>query len=957
MSTNMGIEGELERWLADDIPPEMLLTPLPDEIAAAIVDRLKHEADRYWFIDPNYSLKFAGRIFAIGRARNDKSQEALGLMAKGDALKLLGSMQEAWEILEQAGSIFQTAGDEVGWARTRIGRLYISSKLKYIPAALADAEKAQTIFIHYGEQDKLLRLDWQTALVYNHLGDQQRALQLYGSALATAGQLGEAGQSYMGPLYENIGLTFNALGDFSQALMYFERARELAAAHHETLIIAGAEASIAEIAQAQGHHRRALALLHSALERLTTESPFEVAMTKHHIVECYLSLNRYTEARDLAQQVIRDCRGFSAAYDLARTLLNLADAEAALGNLDAAQAALAEAEPIFDSLGATSWLATIWLWRGRMALKQGDAISAYQEAIAAGARFEADGQRINDATATLLQGQALFALGKFAEAALMGDKALHIAQRYNISSLRYAAHLLLGQIAEAQHADLTAIRRYQAAVATIERVQRGLTITLRSGFLEDKGEALRALIALHLRSGNTGSAFETLERAKSQIWLGYLINRDSLKWARNDVHSQMLIEELDRLRAEHQWFYRLAHDPPRDAEYPTTVRPEQASAEVAVRERQMRAITDQLYLQNGEGKQKNQAPVFSVEEIQQVLGEGTLLIEYYMDGDELWAFTLDKQIVRVCQLPLTIENLNHLMRLWRNNFSAALKINSNSPAAHTLIQQAQRILERLYKMLVEPLAIGKSSKRRLIIVPYGALHLLPFQLLYDGSTYLIEQYEIITLPAAGLVTRHGPKRAPGALALAHSWDGRLPYTHREAEFVYQHFGGQLCAEDVANRSVLQRTPTQILHIAAHGEYRLDQPDLSYLQLADGQLYTDDVLQHDLSYELVTLSACETGQANVAADEELIGLGRGFLYAGAGALILSLWSVTDNSTTDLMQRMYSALSKGESKSASLRNAQKSILDNNRDLHPVFWGAFQLIGDDSALSAISDRTHYP
>jgi CHAT domain-containing protein len=177
----------------------------------------------------------------------------------------------------------------------------------------------------------------------------------------------------------------------------------------------------------------------------------------------------------------------------------------------------------------------------------------------------------------------------------------------------------------------------------------------------------------------------------------------------------------------------------------------------------------------------------------------------------------------------------------------------------------------------------------------------------------------------------------------------LPQTHEEAKFVHGLFGGQLSIDEAVKRSVLQNVPTQILHIAAHGEYRLDQPDLSYLQLADGQLYTDDVLQQDLSYELVTLSGCETGLANVASNEELIGLGRGFLYAGAGALILSLWSVADSSTARLMEQMYTALSKGESKSESLRHAQKFLSAADRNLHPAYWGAFQLIGDSSALSA--------
>jgi CHAT domain-containing protein len=176
----------------------------------------------------------------------------------------------------------------------------------------------------------------------------------------------------------------------------------------------------------------------------------------------------------------------------------------------------------------------------------------------------------------------------------------------------------------------------------------------------------------------------------------------------------------------------------------------------------------------------------------------------------------------------------------------------------------------------------------------------------------------------------------------------LPNTQVEAQIVQRLFGGRICSNEAANRAALQSPPTQILHIAAHGHHRLDQPDLSYLQLADGQLYADDVLQQDLSYELVTLSACETGRAKVAADEELIGIGRGFLYAGAGALLLSLWRVADDSTLWIMEWMYSALRGGASKAAALREAQIMFLSEHRDVHPAFWGAFQLIGDPSPLS---------
>ncbi len=246
--------------------------------------------------------------------------------------------------------------------------------------------------------------------------------------------------------------------------------------------------------------------------------------------------------------------------------------------------------------------------------------------------------------------------------------------------------------------------------------------------------------------------------------------------------------------------------------------------------------------------------------------------------------------------PVHVESLKELLNQLMCHIRPALRMKPGSQAAKQWTLLGQRIFQRLYTVLLKPLAIGKDGRERLLIVPYGALHYLPFHLLYDGNAYLIENYEVVILPAASLLTRPSPRRAPGALILSNSWKGRLPYTQAEAQTVQGLFGGALFSEEAATRAALQTEPSQILHIAAHGQFRLDQPDLSFLELSDGQLYADDLLQQDMSYELVTLSGCETGQANVAADEELIGIGRGLLYAGAGALTLSLWQVPDTTTT-------------------------------------------------------------
>lgn len=932
--------------LTDRSVIHILVAAWPDNVADAVVDRLKQEADRHWGINANRSLELANAIVEIGQARNNTAYTALGIMARGDALKFLGHVTEAWQMLEEAGHLFESIGDEVGWARTRIGRLGICVDLNRVSEALDDTERAWAIFTKHQEYEKRLRLDHDTAYVYTLLGDHQCALELYRSSLATAQELGEVGKKYLGTLYTNLGFAYDALGDLDQALAYHEQARTFFERTNEVRNMAVADTNIAMIAMTQGSYRRALQLLHHAAHLYVAENLHRDATEVNRLIaDCYILLNRHTEARDLLREVIAAYHQSGAAYEEALAYVQLATAEAELGAFEAAQAALDAAQPIFAALGATSWEATTHLRRGRIALHQGDFANAEHEAVVAAACFKTAGQQVPYAQATLLRGQAALAQDKMTIAANAGCTALRIAQRCNVPGMRYTTHLLLGRIAETQGDTLHAVRRYSAAAATVERMQRGLTIRLRPGFLEDKGEALRALIAVHLRDGRTELALAALERAKSQVLLGYLANRDQLRWSANDPHSQALIEELTQLRQQHHRLYQATHGTISDDVAPSS-EVQQALQEIDACERRMRGITEQLYLRGANVMDKAAVP--SQSELQQQLDDNAAVVEYYNDGKQMWAFVLDRHSLTQHALPSTVAQIDQLLTQFQINIAAALRLDSHGPSTRALTTLAQRILQRIYQLLLAPLAARIRDHARLFMVPYGALHYLPFHLLHTGAGYLVEQNELVILPTAGLLPQRGPRREPGALVLAHSSDGQLPQTLIEARVVQQLMGGRALCEEAARRLELQTPPRQILHIAVHGEQRLDQPDLSYLNLADGQLYADDLWQHDLSYELVTLSACETGRARVAAGDELIGLGQGLLYAGAGAVISSLWRVRDDSAVQLMEYLYSALKQGVSKAAALQTAQQAMLADDPRLHPAFWGAFQLVGDAAPLA---------
>jgi tetratricopeptide (TPR) repeat protein len=942
----MDAEKILDQLLKQPPNEQVLALPLPDEIAESVVTRLKQEIDRNWHDDANYSVTLSEWIIRVGEKRSDLNQMALGVMARGDSLKFLGKLHDAWADLQYAGQLYLQAENEIGWGRTCIGRLYMSVDLNCVEKTLDEAERAREIFERHGEVERILRLNLNAAVVYMRIGQQHKALALYEASLSTAEALGAAGKEYEGMLYINIGYSHLELGNMQRAFDCFQRAQQIFESTSQSRGMILAELNIAYIQQARGQYRQALQHLHHVQDIAGTSFPWEYATARRMMVQCNLFLSRPEEAAELAQQVAVDYEALGVKFEQAHTLRYLATALAEVSQFEASQDALNSAETIYAQVGAAKWIANIHLQRGRLSLQMKDGDKALSLAESAYIAFEASGERAYLAEAALLQAQALYHSQQWLEAHQSAREVIDIARALKQPGLQYSAHLLLGRIDESQGSIRRAMRHYQAAHFTVERMQQGLTVTLRTGFLENKLDAIRSQFRLYLEKCNPQCAFETLERMKSQVLFSYLARQDSLHWAISDASSLKLINELEQLRQEHQWFYQTLHGERLENTPKTAQSHEQLIHEITIREKRMRAITERLYLQKDGGKPRFEMPTLA--QIQNELKNRHLLIAYYNDGDALWAFVVDGDNCVAIKLPGTPVVVDNLIGQLQFNIDCALAAGADAPVTANLAAIARKLAQQLHNILVAPLIQHTLDKERLIIVPYGALHYVPFHLLYSGKEYLIEQHELVVLPTAGLITHRGPQRREGALVLAHSWDQTLRHAMTEAESVYQRFGGSIHADSQATRRVLSAPPCQILHIAAHGEYRIDHPELSFIQLADGQLYTDDVWQHDLSYELVTLSACETGRANITAGEELIGLGRGFLYAGAGALLTSLWRVPDDAAQTLTARIYDHLQNGASKAEALRSAQLATLAAQPGKHPAFWGLFQLMGDPRPLS---------
>jgi CHAT domain-containing protein len=150
----------------------------------------------------------------------------------------------------------------------------------------------------------------------------------------------------------------------------------------------------------------------------------------------------------------------------------------------------------------------------------------------------------------------------------------------------------------------------------------------------------------------------------------------------------------------------------------------------------------------------------------------------------------------------------------------------------------------------------------------------------------------------------------------------------------------LGAEATASRLFEHAASSRYIHIAAHGEFRSDNPMFSSIRLADGPINALDLYRLSLQAELVALSGCSTGAGKILSGDELVGLARGLMHAGARAVLLTLWEIHDPSTAAFMDDFYAHLLRGNTPSAALRHAMLTLREKFPE--PYYWAPFMLSG---------------
>ena len=485
-----------------------------------------------------------------------------------------------------------------------------------------------------------------------------------------------------------------------------------------------------------------------------------------------------------------------------------------------------------------------------------------------------------------------------------------------------------------------ALAHYLKAVGTLERDRRALRDDRSRGtFLENRIEFYYAAVRQLLEQRRHAEAFEMFERSRSRAMADLLASR---KLALARPAEQKLFGETMALRARiaasQGELFELASAP--DA---AKHAPRMASLQAQIRgmEADQQKLAGRIAADAPRLQELVVAEPATLKALQQSMREERYEVLQYLvteSGLILWHIAPDAVSARNVFLPRT-EVINKVAALKKSLADRNAKFD-------------ERTARELYLFLVQP-AIARVRAERLVIIPHEDLGYVPFQALQDPSTgqFLGERFQISYAPSASVLL--SLRRSPGIggarlLAVA---DPGIQAAGPEVEAIAKLFPGRakVVTDDLARESDVKAWAPDfdVIHLAVHGKFDAGEPLLSYLALGrggadDGRLTAAEMfgLQLDKS-RLVVLSACETGRAEATHGNELLGMVRALIYAGAGTLVLSYWEVDSAATALWMQTFYEAAQSRPLPEAA-RAALARVKARPEYSHPYYWAAFTMIG---------------
>ena len=946
------------------------------------------------------ALEFYELALTLRRETGDRGGEAQTLNNMGNVYSELGDKQKALEFYELALPLLQAAGDRRTEAAILNNIGEIRSSLGENREALEFYERALSSIVAVGDRRNEATVLTNLGNLYAALGEQQKALEVLERALplrrAVEDRGGEA-QTLVG-----IGSVYGNLGEKEKALEVYEQALVL----HQAAGDRGGEATalnnIGRTYDDLEEKQKALDALERALRlyRIMGDRDGE-ATALSNIGNVYGALGAKQKALEFYERALPLLRAADDRGDEAIALNNIGATYNALGEKQKALEFYERALPALQAVGDRRVEAVTLNNMGAVYRDLGEnqrALELYERALSLS---RAVGDRRNEATVVNNIGALYDSLGEAQKALEFYERALvltrAVGDRANEATTLWSVAVLQRDRGELQ----TALATIERSLELLEGLRENVADPdLKTSFFATRQREyefyIDLLMALHQQNPDAGydaRALHATERSRARTLLELLA--ESHVNIREGISPELLQQEDDLRQQldilETQQLQLLSRGNPDGGELQRIA----ADIDASIDAQQQLAT-----------KIRSNSPAYAdieypqplqLQDIQRhVLDEETLLLQYALGEERSFLWVVTTESIAVYPLPPRAD-IAAAAIAFRDTLTHSLK--------RRLPNLSHEAAARLGEMVLGP-ARDALSDKRLLVVADGPLHYVPFAALdisngEEGYVPLIRDREVVTAPSATVLATlrkqaRGRKPAPKAVAVLADpvfggnddfrvageaenesaigdWEieangrdfgigippQRLPGTRREAEVIlalipdaeeFAAFGFDADLE-TATSPALQ--DYRIVHFATHGFANSQNPARSglifslaneNLEPVNGFLRLNDIFNLNLPAELVVLSACQTGLGENVRGEGLVGLTRGFMYAGAPRLIVSLWSVSDDGTAELMQRFYrNHLEAGLTPAAALRKAQLELLEDAQFSHPFFWSAFAFQGE--------------
>jgi len=542
------------------------------------------------------------------------------------------------------------------------------------------------------------------------------------------------------------------------------------------------------------------------------------------------------------------------------------------------------------------------------------------------------------------------------------EMAAKLAKAISRSETLWRAYSELGHLASKERENRKAFKYYAEAINIIEEMRGELDDpALKALFMENKFQVYEWMIRLLHRMKRDEEAFNYLERAKARTMLDML--GDKTFAARNAEMEDLLVRERS-VREQIQDLMRTSGQFPQEeseeeegSDEQSTESESKDAREIDLLQAEQKALLDRIEQLNPDLASLLRVNPLNGKEVQALLDEDTVVLAYYTGSEWTGVFVVTKSKILGVHLDIPRKPLVEKVKEFRNETEEGLTVKVFTSKDY------EKPLTDLYGILIKPVEKELVGKKHVVVVPHGMLHYLPFQALRNPEgKYLIESHTVSYLPSAS-VLKYAREKNRGnhanlfAVANPVTDLSPLPAAEVEAREVSALFAKkQVLLGSFATKTTFKREGPQydLLLFSTHGEMIESAPLESNLRFTptpqdDGKLTVSEIFDMEVKANLVTLSACETGLArgtkgDFPQGDDLVGLSRAFIHAGAPSVVASLWKVSDDSTVAMMRSFYRNL-QTMPKAEALQQAQLGLARSSamNSSHPYFWAPFILVGD--------------